>query len=121
MSGTREAQGPFADLASPEDVEALLVEKASAWIFKHSTRCPISAAAQEAFSRLASMGPGLPVRRVLVVESRPASNAVAERLGVPHASPQAILLRDGAVAWTASHWEITAEALAEAEGRGGAA
>ena len=40
--------------------------------------------------------------------------AVARRSGVPHHSPQVILLRDGVAPWDADHRAVTAEAVAEA-------
>jgi bacillithiol system protein YtxJ len=36
------------------------------------------------------------------------SDAAAQRLGIRHETPQAILLRDGRVVWNASHFRITA-------------
>jgi hypothetical protein len=38
----------------------------------------------------------------------------SKRLGVRHETPQAILLRDGKPVWKASHFRITADALAQA-------
>jgi bacillithiol system protein YtxJ len=98
-------------LSRPEEVESLLAGKATALVFKHSTRCPISAEAERQVRAFASAHAEAPVYRVLVIEDRPASLALAERLGVPHASPQAILVREGRAAWSASHWDITREAL----------
>jgi bacillithiol system protein YtxJ len=42
------------------------------------------------------------------------SDTVAERLGVRHESPQALLIKDGRAVWHASHWSITSEALVSA-------
>jgi bacillithiol system protein YtxJ len=39
------------------------------------------------------------------------SNAIAARFGVRHASPQALLVRDGEVQWHTSHLAITVKAL----------
>jgi bacillithiol system protein YtxJ len=105
---------PIQDWSRPEDAEALLGGQGEGLIFKHSTRCTISAAAAEEVSRFADAHPEVPVYRVLVIESRPVSNAIAERLGVPHASPQAILVRGGKAAFSVSHFDITLEALESA-------
>lgn len=56
--------------------------------------------------------PNLPAYLVDVRAERPLSQEIAARSGVQHESPQAILLRRGAPLWDASHYEITAEALA---------
>ena len=51
---------------------------------------------------------------VVVQSDRATSNAVATRLGVRHETPQALLLRDGRVVWNASHYRLTADAIAKA-------
>jgi bacillithiol system protein YtxJ len=88
-------------------------------VFKHSTRCPISAGAHEALHRyLADAQPAdYEVAIVHVVEDRPVSNAIAEATGIKHESPQALLLRDGKPVWHASHWTITYEFLSDKLGR----
>lgn len=85
-------------------------------LFKHSTRCPISAAAyRQVAGYLEKAGPSAPPMYLIkVIESRAVSNEIAARLAVPHQSPQLILLRDGRPCWNASHGGITAQAIAEA-------
>ncbi|HWI61118.1 MAG TPA: monothiol bacilliredoxin BrxC family protein [Symbiobacteriaceae bacterium] len=51
---------------------------------------------------------------VRVIEERPVSLAFAERVGCRHASPQAVLVKNGQAVWSDSHWNITAEALTKA-------
>ena len=51
---------------------------------------------------------------VTVQTHRNVSNAVTSRLGVRHATPQALLVREGRVVWSASHFRVTAAAMAEA-------
>jgi bacillithiol system protein YtxJ len=51
---------------------------------------------------------------VRVIEERPVSLALSDRIGVQHQSPQALLVRDGAAVWNASHHAITAAALQNA-------
>ena len=86
-------------------------------IFKHSLTCPISASAYEQMSRFDGE-----VALLEVQVARALSTEIEDRLGVPHESPQVIVLNKGQVAWNASHFKITAEAVAkavqEAEGRG---
>jgi bacillithiol system protein YtxJ len=47
-----------------------------------------------------------------VVNSRPLSRYIAERVGVVHASPQAIILRAGVPAWHGSHFDLQADTMA---------
>ena len=51
---------------------------------------------------------------ITVQTHRPVSDAAAQRLGLRHETPQAILLRDGKAVWNASHFRITATKLTEA-------
>ena len=74
------------------------------WVFKHSTACPVSARAAD---EVQAMDSDLPVYWVNVREQRSLSNWIAARYGVRHESPQLILLRDGAVQKTWSHFEIS--------------
>ncbi len=78
-------------------------------IFKHSLTCPISSAAYEQMTRYDGE-----VALIEVQVARQLSNEVENRLGVPHESPQVIVVSQGRVAWDASHFKITAEAVAEA-------
>ncbi|MFD0869777.1 bacillithiol system protein YtxJ [Chlamydia abortus] len=85
------------------------------FVFKHSTRCPVSADAYDQYMIYMNREPNPEVEYCLVhvVESRPVSNAISEALSLKHESPQAILIKDGKVAWHTSHWRITKESLKE--------
>ena len=49
-----------------------------------------------------------------VIADRAVARGITGEGGVAHESPQAILLRGGEPVWSASHFDITAEALATA-------
>jgi bacillithiol system protein YtxJ len=51
---------------------------------------------------------------VRVIEERPVSLAFADRVGAKHASPQAVLVKNGQAVWHDSHWNITVDALKSA-------
>ena len=100
-----------------EEAYRLLIEESRAHpvvLFKHSTRCPISAAARQEMEKFADESPAATCRQVLVIEQRPLSLLIAEETGVPHQSPQVLLLRDGKVVWHASHYNITSRRVTEA-------
>lgn len=80
-------------------------------LFKHSTTCPISAAAFAEYEHFAAAHPEFPTGWIEVVAQRPLARAVSERTGVRHESPQALLLAAGRVRWSASHSAITAASL----------
>ena len=83
-------------------------------IFKHSTQCSISAQVYEEFTDFMERTQELFCGVVLVVENRQLSNAIAERFGIRHESPQALLIKDGRSIWHASHWSITSNSLSDA-------
>lgn len=78
-------------------------------IFKHSLTCPISAAAYEQMAQFDGE-----VTLIEVQVARSLSTEIEDRLGVAHESPQVIVLNNGQVVWSASHFKITAEAVAKA-------
>jgi bacillithiol system protein YtxJ len=84
------------------------------WIFKHSLTCPVSFQAWAEFRRFVESRPEGVYALIEIQKARPISNAVAERTGLRHQSPQAILLRNAAVAWHASHYSIELTALQRA-------
>ena len=79
-------------------------------VLKHSTTCPISAAAYHEYTSEALQNAYL----VKVIEQRDVSNEIAKDLQVQHASPQAIVIQNGQATWQATHHHITANALIEA-------
>ena len=103
-------------LTSVEQAQELLDNEQALLIFKHSTRCPISGAAHGRFYELLTKHPDMPVpfAVVLVVEDRPVSSWLAERLGVVHASPQVILVSGGRAVWHTSHMAISEQSILEA-------
>ena len=104
------------ELRQDRDLEQLLETSKTdpVLIFKHSTQCSISGQVHEEFAQFADSNPEATSGIVLVIEDRKLSNAIAERFGVRHESPQALIVKDGRVVWHASHWSITAGSLSDA-------
>jgi bacillithiol system protein YtxJ len=81
-------------------------------LFKHSYTCGISAEAlDELVSHLNAGAADAAYAMVTVQTHRDVSNAVAKKLGLRHETPQAILIRNGQVVWSASHFRVTANAV----------
>jgi bacillithiol system protein YtxJ len=97
-----------------EELEALLVESSHRplLLFKHSMSCGTS---YEALDELIDHlnDDRLPARYAIITVQthRELSTAVATRLGVRHETPQALLIREGRVVWSASHFRVTGGAL----------
>ncbi|GAB4172354.1 MAG: bacillithiol system redox-active protein YtxJ [Calditrichia bacterium] len=85
------------------------------FIFKHSTRCPISARAKsEVELILPSLPENLEYIYVDVIANRTESNRIAEHYGIRHESPQVLLIDDNdQVFYHASHYQIKADTLKE--------
>jgi bacillithiol system protein YtxJ len=103
-------------LGGAEDLERALSAPAFL-LFKHSLVCPTSAAAFNEYRHFLAAGSDVPSAWLDVRGQRPLSQAVEARTGVPHESPQALLLRHGAVVWQASHGAITRASLRAAVGK----
>jgi bacillithiol system protein YtxJ len=84
-------------------------------LFKHSRTCGISCEAMDELqAHVAESGSKASYKVITVQSHRRLSDSAAERFGIRHETPQAILLRGGRPVWNASHFRITAEALARA-------
>ncbi|MBE3590038.1 MAG: bacillithiol system redox-active protein YtxJ [Firmicutes bacterium] len=102
-------------LNSEYDIARLMQESARrpVLVFKHSSACARSARAFQEWQAFLHSPEAAQAATALVwvLEQRGLSQALARRLGVPHASPQALLVRHGRAVWTASHEAITCSAL----------
>lgn len=100
-------------LHSTSELDQFVADSGKRLLFKHSTTCPISAAAYSEFQAFLQ-DQSVPAAVIHVIEDRPVSNEVAERFEIKHESPQLFLLEDGQVKWHTSHWKITKDAIAQA-------
>jgi len=99
-------------IATEADLATVLAEPLAV-VYKHSPICPTSGIAYAEIRSLKQMQRDVPVYLIDVVHSRPLSRYLAERVGVVHASPQAIILRSGVPAWHGSHFDLRADTMAE--------
>ncbi len=103
-------------LTSVRDVDALIERSHNqpCLIFKHSTRCPVSAIAKYRLEGDWTFAPGEVEAYYLdLIRYREVSNYIAERLEVHHESPQVLLVTDGECTYDASHLDITLADLQE--------
>ena len=84
-------------------------------LFKHSYTCGVSMEAlDELVAHLNEGSTAAQYAMVTVQTHRAVSNAVTQKLGVRHETPQALLIRGGRVVWSASHFRVTAAAVEDA-------
>lgn len=100
------------ELTSTAAVSEFLTQSTSrpVIVFKHSTTCPISAAAHRQMTAFEAQSDA-PIGIIRVIEERPVSLELADTLGVRHQSPQAIVVKDGTAVWHTSHYDITVDNL----------
>jgi len=98
---------------TPDDPLALLPAVGWALIYKHSPVCGASTTALRELSHFSAELPAVPVYQVDVIGQRSLSQAMEDRLGIRHESPQVILFLDRLPVWNASHFKITRSALLE--------
>jgi len=104
-------------LNSLEELSAIdaLSREVPVLLFKHSTTCSISRAALNRLER--EWKPADDERTTYYLDLhrfRPVSDAVAQRYGIQHESPQALVIRDGECRHHASHFSITYAGTIEA-------
>ncbi len=76
-------------------------------IFKHSTRCSISAAAKYRLdTTLSDLKEKMDIHFLDLLLHRDVSQEIAEHFGVRHESPQILLIHDGHVDFHMSHYDI---------------
>ena len=100
-----------------DDLDRALVESQNrpVLLFKHSYSCGVSAEAlDELIAHLGDTPHDAHYAMVTVQTHREVSNAIAARLGIRHETPQALLVRDGRVVWSASHFRVNAASLGKA-------
>lgn len=81
-------------------------------IFKHSTRCSISAVAQQRLRR-GALPDELDFYYLDLIAYRSLSNKVAEQFDVAHESPQILVIRNGVCVYDESHMGISVDEIIE--------
>src|SRR5204862_8252113 len=77
-------------------------------IMKHSNTCGVS---RRAYGEMSSFeGPG---GLITVQEAREVSNEIEKRTGVPHETPEVLILRNDEVIFNVSHFQMNAETATE--------
>ncbi len=101
----------FNEIYEIEKLEELfaLSHKAPIVFFKHSITCPIS---RNVFNEVAAVNAEIWV--MVVQDARKVSEAIAEKTGVRHESPQTIIVRDGKAVYHASHYDASSEDITNA-------
>lgn len=82
-------------------------------LFKHSTRCSISAAALDRLERNWKESDSEKIKPFYLdlLNHRDISNQIAEIFAVEHQSPQVLLIKDGKCIYSETHYGISYEDL----------
>ncbi|RYY41325.1 MAG: bacillithiol system redox-active protein YtxJ [Chitinophagaceae bacterium] len=81
-------------------------------IFKHSNRCSISSVAFQRVDK-AQKPAATDFWLLDVITQRPLSQQVAQRFGVPHESPQVLVVKNGECVFDESHLGISMQDIAD--------
>ena len=82
-------------------------------IFKHSTRCSISAVAKTRLSLKWNLDQELLPYHLDLIKHRELSNLIAEKFNIYHESPQLLLIKNGKCLFNVSHLGISLKKLKE--------
>lgn len=95
----------FNQVNSTEQLDELFTKSAEqpVVLFKHSLTCPISTGV---YHEIANADADINI--IVMQHARSVSTALAEKTGIRHESPQAIIIKDGKPVYHASHYDVTA-------------
>ena len=100
-----ESEGQLMDIVAQSS-------KVPCLIFKHSTHCSISAIAKSRLEKSWDFAADdIKPYYLDLITFRSVSNAIAEKFGVYHESPQVLLIRNGECTYDASHLDISIQEL----------
>lgn len=105
----------FTPLQNEEQLKQLSEAKGHQVILKHNTTCSISKGVLDRLQQESETIPGVDTIHVLdLLAYRDLSNAIAGRFGVPHQSPQLLLIKNGRCTYHEWGFDISAAAAARA-------
>ena len=97
-----------------EEIKSRSAEKPQV-IFKHSTKCSISSMAKSRLER-AIAPEDIEFNYLDLIAHRNVSSKIAEEFNIEHASPQVLIIKDGACIYDESHNAINMDEIVEAVG-----
>lgn len=91
----------------------VLSENKKQVLFKHSTRCSVSSFAKRMLERSFddAMTEKADFYYLDLIAYREVSNAIAQKYGIYHESPQLLIIENGKCTYNASHNEVSFEAV----------
>lgn len=102
----------LSDIAQLDEIAKASTDK-PILIFKHSTRCSISATALDRIERAwkSDEVQSLEPYYLDLIQFRNISGAIAEKFNVEHQSPQVLIIKNGKAVYDASHYDIRYQEL----------
>lgn len=99
---------PWISLESMAQLDEIKINSAkrAQLIFKHSTTCGVSSMVLKMFNGSFDTNLDCDLYFLPIQSHRELSNAIAEKFGVRHESPQLLILKDGKVSFHTSHGAI---------------
>lgn len=94
-----------------EDISHYISQTNKGVVLKHSTQCPISSRAHEHLQTVLDNHEQVTAIRVLVIEQRDVSQALAAEYDIVHQSPQIRIVDDGKITEVLNHMAINKKAI----------
>lgn len=102
------------NITDPSQISEIQKQPGYSLIFKHSTRCAVSAMAKRRFEMdWEALPADMSLYFLDLISYRNISSEIAETFQVHHESPQILLIKDGDCILDASHSDISADEVAE--------
>ncbi|CAN5389746.1 bacillithiol system redox-active protein YtxJ [soil metagenome] len=100
----------FNEINSTEELNELFQQsnEKPVVLFKHSLTCPISSGVYQEISNADA-----DINLIVMQRARNVSTALAEKSGIRHESPQAMVIKNGKPVYHASHYDVTASDVEE--------
>jgi bacillithiol system protein YtxJ len=108
---------PLNTISQLDDIDALSKQQA-VLIYKHSTRCHICTTALGRLERKWDAADDATLKPYFLdlLKYREVSDAISQRYGVEHQSPQVLVIRNGKCVYSKTHMEISYDELMTAAG-----
>lgn len=116
IKGSESMRTNWVEITDTDAIERIIhrSNRKPQFIFKHSTRCPISSHAYTEVSSVTDdIADEVDINYVDVISQREVSREIARRLDIEHESPQILLVENNKVVWDASHYDIEGEIILE--------
>lgn len=106
----------WTDITKVEDIHSIVEasHEQPQLIYKHSTRCNLSATIKYSLEKWDKTNQVLPIHYLDLISYRSVSDFIEQHFGIMHESPQIIIIHQGKVIYDEDHFRINGEDIEKA-------